>query len=97
MRSNRIFWVSLLLVILSAGCEGILYVYEYPKSQYRELEMSKVKVGMSEEEVRKILGEPADVIGSRLYEGGHVIKVLQYLEAELNYYYLGAGDLLKKN
>jgi len=57
--------------------------------------MSKVTVGMSEEEVRNILGEPADVIGSRFYEENHIIKVLQYLEAEFSYW--GTHDRLKKN
>ena len=84
----------LLLVFLNSGCEGILYYYEYPKSQYRKLDMSKISVGMSEEDVRKILGGPADVIGSRFYEGGHVIRVLQYLEAE---FALDIHDRLKKN
>jgi len=55
------------------------------KSQYRKLKMSKISLGMAEKKARKTLGEPEDVIGSRYYEGEHVIKVLQYLEAEFSY------------
>ena len=65
------------------------------KSQYRELNMSKISLGMGEKKARKTLGEPAGVIGSRYYEGEHVIKVLQYLEAEFSY--TGDKDRLKKD
>lgn len=95
MRLDKTLWIVIALAILSSGCAGVLYWHDYPKSQYRSLDMSKVSVGMSEEEVRKILGEPADVIGSRFYEEGHIIRVLQYLEAEFNYW--GSKDRLKKN
>ena len=57
--------------------------------------MSKISLGMAEKKARKTLGEPEDVIGSRYYEGEHVIKVLQYLEAEFSY--TGDKDRLKKD
>ena len=95
MRLYRMLWIGTVLTVLGSGCAGILYYYNYPKSQYRELNMSKISLGMSEKEVRKILAEPADVIGARYYEGGHVIKVLQYLEAEFSYDF--TPDRLKKN
>jgi len=87
--------IIIIVAILYWGCEGVLYYYTYPKSQYRELNLSKISLGMSEKEVRNILGEPADVIGSRYYEGKHIIKVLQYLEAEFSY--TDEEDRLKKN
>lgn len=84
--------VGCLVVLVSfvAGCS-----WTYPRSQYRSLEMSRVAIGQTETEVRAILGDPADVIGSRLYEGGHVIRVLQYLEAAFSW--AGTVDDLKKN
>lgn len=94
----RRFYFALLAVtsiVILLGCEGVLYYYTYPKSQYRPLNLSNISLEMSEQEVRKLLGEPADVIGSRYYEEKHVIKVLQYMEAEFNY---GTEpDRLKKN
>jgi len=95
MKIYKAAWIIISLAVLYWGCEGILYYYTYPKSQYRELDMSKISLGMSEKEVRKILGEPADVIGSRYYEGKHIIKVLQYMEAEFSY--TGSEDRLKKD
>jgi len=50
---------------------------------------------MSESEVRQTIGEPADVIGSRVYKKEHIIKVLEYMEAEFNYG--GTRDRLKKD
>jgi len=95
MKIYKIAWIIISLAVLYWGCEGILYYYTYPKSQYRELNMSKISLGMSEKEVQKILGEPADVIGSRYYEEKHIIKVLQYMEAEFSY--SGSEDRLKKD
>ena len=82
--------ISILLFGILAGCW-----YDYPRSQYRPINMSMIAVGMSEDEVRMALGEPADVIGARYYKGDHVVKVLQYMEAEFSY--TGDHDRLKKN
>ncbi len=87
--------VVLFFGLLVVGCEGFLYYYTYPKSQYRSLDMSSVSLGITESEVRGLLGPPGDVIGSRLYDGGHVVKVLQYLEAEFSYDF--SQDRLNKN
>lgn len=89
LTGSRSVWFAL-LVVLATGCS-----YTYPRSQYRALDMSRVAVGQTENEVRGVLGPPSDVIGSRLYEGGHVIRVLQYLEAALSW--TGNADNLKKN
>lgn len=88
-----LYAIGSILFLYLLGCEGILYYYQYPKSQYRELNMSAVSIGMTEQQVREILGEPADVIGSHVYEDNRIIRVLQYLEAELGF----AVDRLNKN
>ncbi len=88
-----------LVVVLTAlflvGCEGVLYWHDYPKSQYRPLNMSRIKVGMTEDGVRKILGEPADIIGSLKDEKGRIVEVLQYMEAQFSY--ASGHDHLKKD
>ncbi len=60
-------------------------VYQYSSwvNQYRPLDMTSLKVGMSEEIVRETIGPPGDVIGSRQYGDGDIVRVLQYLEIEL--------------
>ncbi|MBC8204392.1 MAG: hypothetical protein H8E87_02640 [FCB group bacterium] len=75
---------KLLVLLLLLGVMGCYY--EYPRTQYRKLDMSRLKLGMSEAKVKEILGEPADVIGSKYYEGGHVIRVMEYMEAALGLY-----------
>ena len=69
--------------------------YTYQKSQYRPIDMSEIHIGMTEEKVRETLGPPADVIGSRDYEDGHVVRVLQYMEVEFSWD--APIDRLKKN
>jgi hypothetical protein len=59
--------------------------------------MSKVSLAMTEEEVQEVLGEPAEVIGFRLYEGWHGIKVLQYLEVWGRFSWSSLSDCVKKN
>lgn len=71
----------LTLVLRLAGCISPTY----PISQYGPLEISSVAVGMTEGEVRDLLGPPADVVGSMQYTQGHVVTVLQYLEVEFSY------------
>jgi hypothetical protein len=89
MKTYRAGWIIITIIIFHLGC-----YHEYPKTQYRPLNMSSISLGMTEEEVRKVLGSPADVIGSRYYKGDHVIKVLQYIEAKFT---LDTHDVLMKN
>jgi outer membrane protein assembly factor BamE (lipoprotein component of BamABCDE complex) len=91
-----------LIVLLSSmiGCVRYHY-YEYPQSQYRTLDVSRVEVGMSDGEVLKKLGEPAYVAGYRFYKDAtsqHTVKVTQYMEAE-RYFNTDASsnDNLKRN
>jgi hypothetical protein len=90
----RLYTTLCVIAVFAILCSGCWY-YNYPKSQYREINMSKISLGMTEEEVREVLGDPADVIGSRYYDEGHVIRVLQYLEAEFSY--TSDHDRLKKD
>jgi hypothetical protein len=64
-------------------------------NRYRPLDMSRIKMGMTEDGVRKIPGEPADVIGSPKDQEGCIVEVLQYMEAQFSY--ASGHDRLKKN
>lgn len=87
LRKSLLTFSIILLCCINLSCEGVLYYYQYPKSQYRPLDLSQISVGMSEGEVRSVLGPPADVIGSKIYEDTHVIRVLEYMEARLGLHF----------
>jgi hypothetical protein len=95
MKAAFLTMIALFLVGCSGLGEGVLYWHDYPKSQYRKLNMKKIRLGMTKEEVRDALGEPAGVIGSVRDETGHLVEVIQYLEAEFSY--VGSHDRLKKD
>ncbi len=84
---------SLLVLTLFAV---VCCYYQYPnmRDQYRPLDMSILNVGMTEDDVRSAIGRPADVIGSKIYEDGHVMRVLQYMEIEFGW---GSYDPVRKN
>lgn len=82
--------VITLALILFAGC-----YYQHPKSQYRPLDMSQVQIGMTEKEVRGLLGTPVDVIGSRRYDDGSTVRVIQYMEVDFGW--VVPYDTVQKN
>lgn len=82
-REGRMVIRSILISLMMLFVACAYYQYPSWENQYRPLDMSLVKVGMSEEVVKEILGPPGDVIGSRQYGNGDTVRVLQYLEIEL--------------
>jgi hypothetical protein len=89
------------LIILSAlflGC--VRHYYEYPRSQYRKLDIARLEIGIGEGEVKNKLGEPAYLIGYRFYKdgaGSHTVKVTQYMEAERYLFDGNSTDNLRGN
>ena len=98
VRLNQVLWTIMSLIILTSACSFLdTHNYDFPKSQYRKLDMTNISIGMTEEEVQKVLGEPVEVIGFRFYESWHNIRVLQYLEVWRRFSWSSLPDCVKKN